>query len=61
VNVTLLDQASVTSHDLVGEPTERRAFGHASVNGVDMVDVGSLELGALRMEGIRLAVMDLLM
>ncbi|HSM08480.1 MAG TPA: retropepsin-like aspartic protease [Gemmatimonadota bacterium] len=58
-NATLLDRVWVARHSLVGEPTELGTIGCVTVNGIDMVDVDCLELGAIRVEGIRLAVVDL--
>jgi len=58
-NVSLLDAAWVAGQGLAGERTESGTIGCVTVNGIDMIDVDCLELGAIRMEGIRLAVVDL--
>lgn len=58
-NATVLDRAWVTRHALAGEPTELGTIGCVTVHGIDMIDVDHLELGVIRMEGIRLAVVDL--
>lgn len=58
-NATLLDRAWVTRQGLVGESTELGTVGCVTMDGIDMIDVERLELGAMRVEGVRLAVVDL--
>lgn len=58
-NATLLDRAWVASQLLEGEATEMGTVGCVTVDGLDRVDVDYLELGTIRVEGIRLAIVDL--
>ena len=58
-NRSLLDRAWVASRAMVGERTELGSIGCVTVNGIDMVDIDYLEIGAIRVEDVRLPVVDL--
>lgn len=58
-NATVLDRERASRRGLVGQPSDLGTVGCVTVNGVAMLDGARLEIGSVRVEPPRVALVDL--